>query len=107
MKKKFSHLITNTDIAITSIIFVLMSEVSSIAIKNQEFPIADNENPKIFDQKEFTSHRNRDIRFSKNLISAAPTGHSQKLAQFIQQYYNGETIQKFQFNIDDFPPLQK
>lgn len=105
MKEKFNHLISNADIAVTSIIFVLMSEVSSNAIKNQEFPVAENEIPKIFDQQEFKNHRARDIRFSKNLMSAAPAGPYQQLAQSIQQYYNGINIQKFQFNIQDFPPL--
>lgn len=105
MKQKFNHLITNADIAITSIIFVLMSEVSSNAIKNQEFPVAGNEKPKIFGDQEFNNHRSRDIRFSKNLISAAPAGHPKQLALSIQQYYDGVNTQKFQFNIDDFPPL--
>lgn len=105
MKNKFNHLISNADIAITSIIFVLMSEVSSNAIKNQEFPVAENEKPKIFDNQEFNNHRSRDIRFSKNLMSAAPAGPPQQLALSIQQYYNGINIQKFQFNIEDFPAL--
>ena len=105
MKEKFNHLISNADIAITSIIFVLMSEVSSHAIKNQEFPVAENEKPKIFGNQEFNNHRSRDIRFSQNLMPAAPVGPPQQLALSIQQYYNGINIQKFQFNIGDFPAL--
>lgn len=105
MKQKFNHLITNADIAITSIIFVLMSEVSSNAIKNQEFPVAENEKPKLFGNQEFNNHRSRDIRFSKNLIFAAPSGPPKQLAISIQEYFNGVNIQKFRFNIDDFPAL--
>ena len=82
-----------------------MSEVSSHAIKNQEFPVAENEKPKVFGNQEFNNHRSRDIRFSQNLMTAAPMGPPQQLALSIQQYYNGINIQKFQFNIEDFPAL--